>query len=598
MARWDSSQISLPKFLRKSLTRLEIRDPKRYTCVCNCCLSPPRRIFPEVSAFVSIYSEYLSPSMPTLIVETASTGNDDEMPPSSADMLEGITMNETTSSKTPKKSNAGPRKRKVTPGTSTTKKGKSMNEDATTKGDSVKQPIKKQKNLLSFFCKPAPKSTNATQPTTIACNNNKSSSKPATTKSRLDKESLRDIVLGSAVLTPMIHAKNDTPLNYEKHKGSPMPTNFKQPPFGRSSLTSPRERLLDRLNQQSPPTKSSQLKAAPSSSPPAVMSTPQDWFHSDALLEKDDDEKTLCFSQESQEPADLMVVEQPSSYDDGSNHVVPDLPQQLTCTHDTTDEEKTVQEVIVDMTQIDSTQSHDEELAAVYDHEDERVTQVVQECIVDLTQIDSNEDSPTPTVDLNEEQAIGNDINKVIKTKDQHMVPPSETLDTMGPKVDCKPKVAQSTPMAAPAGEEDTHVVPPERLASLEKNQALRRKTMKRMAALLERVANGIEEETIVMPSPSTIQADTFDEELSQQAVVKLAVIVQGRYVLVVSGRFTHFVELLILVFAVTYRFLPLQLRHLVYSRLTLIVLPKRLYRKRSKPILRVKITLPAAPQK
>ena len=66
----------------------------------------------------------------------------------------------------------------------------------------------------------------------------------------------------------------------------------------------------------------------------------------------------------------------------------------------------------------------------------------------------------------------------------------------------------------------------------MEKNGSLRNKSIKRRSVLTERVSKGLEEEIIDMPSPSTIQADAFDEELSQQAVVKLAVIVQERYVL------------------------------------------------------------------
>jgi hypothetical protein len=92
--------------------------------------------------------------MPTLIVEIASIEKDDgscdEPSPVSADVSQGITTNESTSSKTPKKSNAVPRKRKVTPGTSTTKKAKSMNDEGSRKSEAVKQPVKKQKNLLSF----------------------------------------------------------------------------------------------------------------------------------------------------------------------------------------------------------------------------------------------------------------------------------------------------------------------------------------------------------------------------------------------------------------------------------------------------------------
>ena len=476
--------------------------------------------------------------MPTLIVEAAAIGKDDakddETPPVSADMLQETTM----SSKTPKKSNAAPRKRKVTPGTSTTKKSKSMDEEAVTKIDVVKQPVKKQKNLLSFFSKPAPKPVSATQSST-ATNNN--SNKPATAKSGIDKESLRDIVVGSAVLRPLLHATNDTPVNYEKHKGSPMPTNLKQPPFGRPSLTSPRERLLDRLNQQSPASKSpSPVDETTASgarrSPPA--STPQDWFDSDALVEKDDDEKTLCFSQESLEPADVMAVEQPSSFDEGSNDVAGSLHHQRPTRALDKTEEANVQEVIVDMTQMDATQSNDEELAAVHNHEEEDATQVIQECIVDLTQIDSNEDPPAPTVDPNEVNGNVTATTKVVQTKDQQMEIPTETLDDA--KVVGKRDVTPMTPSRPVA--ENAHVVPPERLASLEKNQALRHKTMKRMAALSERVANGLEDETFDMPSPSTIQADAFGEELSQQAVVKLAVIVQGRYVLVVFGSYTMFV--------------------------------------------------------
>jgi hypothetical protein len=218
-----------------------------------------------------------------------------------------------------------------------------------------------------------------------------------------------------------------------------------------------------------------------------------------------------------------MAVEQPSSYDDGSNDTAAKLPQKPTCALDKTDEEATVQEVIVDMTQMEATQSNDEDVAEAHDHEEDKAPQVVQECIVDLTQIDSNEDPPAIlTVELNEDHAIDNATTKVIAKKDLHMGPTTETLK-------CKPNVAPTTPPAAPVVEENNHVVPPERLASLEKNQALRHKTMKRIAALSERVANGLEEETFDMPSPSTIEADAFGEELSQQAVVKLAVIVQGR---------------------------------------------------------------------
>lgn len=429
------------------------------------------------------------------------------------------------SSKTPKRTDsAAPQQRKVTPGTTSSTKQK-LSKEAVNKVALVTRPATKQKSLLSFFTKAADQP--ARQPTirrtTPAC-----VTATKTLKSAVDLESLRDIVTGSmpSPVPGCIPTNADTPENYNLHKGSPMPTNLKQPTFGSlSSFSSPRERLLDRLNQQDV----SQVQPLPrDNDDPATSPQCDRWsaieVHNDEVHNDDDGENTVCFSQESQQSIG-MDVEQPSSSDDA-----PEASNVHVVVQETTNQ-AIVQEVIVDMTQMDTTQSNLDEVLVEEEADDDDRTLHVKECIVDLTQMDSGDDRPVQTKTGESEVTVAREQDAIkISTENstfESYEGSAEAAATL--KTTRKRKVVPSKP------EPDVLVVEktkkPERLAMLDKNEALRQKTLKGSAVLVERVAKGLEEEIFDMPSPTSIKAEAFENELTRQAVVKLAVIVQGRCV-------------------------------------------------------------------
>jgi hypothetical protein len=506
--------------------------------------------------------------MPTLILQ-GGVKEAAAVAPSTAELMEAapaaapaLSPQSTHTSKTPKKTNTASRKSKVTPGSASTKKTKKKDEEP--------QSAKKQKTIMSFFTKPA------TKPKPAAVKTVKAASPPttmmATTTDKpgpfgVDKESLREIVVGS-VVTPLLSSNRAEPVDYEKHKGSPMPTNLKQPSFLTARSSSPRERLLDRLNQhESDDFDSSQTAddccdlalAQPSQDDAKAQVTqpaPQDHAIVDApanivdddVDDDDDDEKTVHFSQESsddgeQQPINDISVEisleqsnsdkvldveflnEPAFIEEATDEpvVVEETMRQSEAAQLVVEEPSPVKECIVDMTQME--ESDAAQLA-------EEETLPVKECIVDMTQMEWNEDSShckDADVEMEEAEEKMEDVTQIDQKEEEIMEP---TMDSTADKA-TDIKTPRSARRKAPPQKLPVKVTKsPERLALVEKNGSLRNKSIKRRSVLTERVSKGLEEEIIDMPSPSTIQADAFDEELSQQAVVKLAVIVQERYVL------------------------------------------------------------------
>lgn len=463
--------------------------------------------------------------MPTLIMEKRvdkADGVDASFdPPPTVEVLQEV-ASEDISSKTPKRVNCvnspSPKQRKVTPGTtSITKKKKNKEDDLNTVAQ-VTHPAKKQKSLLSFFSKAAakPGTQSGARTSTAASVTSIKKAKPG-----IHMESLRDIVMGS-VPSPLPGCDpidKGTPENYNKHKGSPMPTNLKQPTFGSlSSFSSSRERFLDRLNQQD----TSQVLPLPMDKGDDVMSSQYDRINAIAVHDDDDGENTVCFSQESQQNV-VIDVEQPSSSDD-----VPDAtnPQEVFVE---TENQAIVQEVIVDMTQMDTTQSNHEEVPVEEEDEGDDETVQIKECIVDLTQIDSGDDQRTHADKAMDKATLPRDQAADLR-EDTKVAPIGHSFGAAAtPKVTRKRKVVPSK--SEPEARTVEKTKSPERLVMLERNEALRQKTLKGSSHLQERVSKGLEEEVFTMPSPRSIHADAFDNELTQQAVVKLAVIVQGRCV-------------------------------------------------------------------
>jgi hypothetical protein len=460
--------------------------------------------------------------MPTLIMEKRIDEADGVgasfHPPAMVEVLQEV-ASEDISSKTPKRVYAAsPEQRNVTPSTTSITKKKMNKEDGVNTVAQIANPVKKQKSLLSFFSKAAakPGTHSGARTSTPAC-----ATSIKTVKSGIHMESLRDIVMGS-VSSPLPGCdpiNKGTPDNYDRHKGSPMPTNLKQPTFGSlSSFSSPRERFLDRLNQQD----TSQVRLLPTVRDDSVSSSQCDRMNAIAVHDDDDGENTVCFSQESQVDVD-MDVEQPSSCDD-----VPHASNAHEVVEETVNQ-AIVQEVIVDMTQMDTTQSNQEEVYVEEEEDDDGETYQIKECIVDLTQIDSGDDQRT---------YADNGMNKVTLPGEQAVDLREDTKvepigDLSGPAA--PPKATRKRKVVPSNSEPEALIIEktksPERLATLEQNEALRQKTLKGSVQMIERVSKGLEEECFTMPSPRSIRADAFDNELTQQALVKLAVIVQGRCV-------------------------------------------------------------------
>ena len=428
-------------------------------------------------------------------------------------------------SKTPKrKKPVTLKQRKVTPGTTNSLKRK-LNEEDEKKDDR----ISKQRSLLSFFGQPPTKPCTQLRPkdrVTIS----QSTPPLKIVKSGIDMASLRDIVVGSAVspLPTRGEHPNETPEDYERYKGSPLPTNLKHPAFPPFSLSSiPCERLLDRLNQQD----ISHSMPLPINLDGNGRSATGD--SAIAVHDDDDGENTVCFSQESRDGLEIDLEQASSSQ--GTR--VGGASSVKTIVNITQPKAKTriqdhVQEVLVDMTQIDLTPSNDDEVRVA----DEAIDAIVpvKECIVDLTQIDSCDEQREPCTQ---------DDNKSNLPRDQD--------SSIGLKLDRLESLCGSSDSATTASKITSHVLgnpstidneqsphgrhtSPDQLVVFER-QKLRQKALKALAALKARVSNGVEGEHFHMPSHTSISPDNFDGELSQQAVLKLASIVQGRCVAMVT---------------------------------------------------------------
>jgi hypothetical protein len=303
--------------------------------------------------------------------------------------------------------------------------------------------------------------------------------------------------------------------------------------------------------------------------PHEIIVAPTQGFESDVPADDDEeeDEKTVCFSDADDDDMSMQGGEdnvktveanqQPESDTTGVDMTQPSEPKGGSSVDMTQPSEESVltQTNCVEMTQAEPTET------------DESADDVpMKDCVVDLTQAADSE-KPSDDVDMDDDKenmvvieddepverpkkpaatitAMFSSIANTATTKattrqrkkaatDTSKAPAADSTKAPAktPKSRKKaPAKAQVTFPAAAAIVDTTKA--PERLARMKTNEALRSKSIKRLSALTERVSGGLEEEVFDLPEPSSVEADTFGEELSQQAVIKLALVVQGRYVI------------------------------------------------------------------
>jgi hypothetical protein len=388
---------------------------------------------------------------------------------------------------------------KVTPGTDRSSK-KRKPENCEGNESSKPPPQKKQRSLLSFFSKSTTKSEEG----------NRSSKNVSNSSVCLDKEAFRDIVLGS-IDCPLPSSQDlyQTPVDYDKQKGSPLPKILKQPLF--SSLnTQSRKNLIKCTDEDDAVAKDSSVIPAPE------LSKRQ--------------EKIASHS------ASYVFETRSTPHQDYNSCHHSNTMMNNTLVNDSQD----VKVTLVDLTQQDELLQDDKEL-----------TVVVQECLVDLTQ-------PDLTQNFTQDKKSGASEMAEKIEKDQSVVSiPSafskiESSDRNNPDftVEYEPNENRTHFMNSKSDQnlfnvenilmvkekglvlnEDCssngHAFDPQRV--LDRIKVVRENTLRRQCLLKERVLKGVDEESVQMPTPSGVHFESFEDELSRDAVMNLAYVVQGR---------------------------------------------------------------------